>query len=687
MFKFILLLITLLISSSSCELVTPAEYLLKTNSLPADLNFMPSLSNGHLGYTVFGDAIFMNGVYNGAAGNSQRARIPNWLNIKAELCDRFGCAESEANVSRSYEMNLLGGYFSYKQHYPGLDLTLEQRSYAHRFYNRAVIYELLAKRHATAARTNSPQFIKLSSQPGNASSAIDFELINKGSSAAGDFRHLRGHTKVLEQQPFQTSAHELHLLFSEPLEQPLQLPWPTWQAELQHRIILSIDKQESVARKELQQLLQLEPAQLLSSHTQAWLQFWQQQFSIELLGDGALELSRIVNAGIFYLASSLPSLSSHQPNEFYYGLSPTGLARGNLEADYQGHNFWDTEIWMLPAVTQFDFEYAKQLLEYRFRHLEGARYNANLTGYKGARFPWESAYTGTEVTNPCCPVIAQQEIHVSPDISFALKKLFAQSKDWSWLCERAWPIAAEVADFLASRASCDESGSCHLLHVMGPDEDHENVDDNAYTNAVAKIALDFAVWTGEQCAQLGNRRRFESWRNLSQALLVLHDQQLNYHPQHLGYRRGDIVKQADTILLGYPLLYDTSATHRNDLDYYANVTRESGPAMTWSMFAINYLDTFDPRADDYFKRGYESYVRPEFKVWSETPRGYAGSANFLTGIGGFLQALLNGYGGLDFIIDDNQPTMLLRNTNVPPLIDQVTVKYINLGKLKCSWFL
>lgn len=124
----------------------------------------------------------------------------------------------------------------------------------------------------------------------------------------------------------------------------------------------------------------------------------------------------------------------------------------------------------------------------------------------------------------------------------------------------------------------------------------------------------------------------------------------------------------------------------HDLHYYANVTRESGPAMTWSMFAANYLATSeDWRATEYFTRGYQSYVRPEFKVWSETPIGYEGSANFLTGIGGFLQALIFGYGGINFARVNETLQLQLHDSHVPPNVEQVLIRYIRFAQSKCSW--
>ncbi|KAH8329102.1 hypothetical protein KR074_003860, partial [Drosophila pseudoananassae] len=659
------------------------------SSLPSDLNFMPTLGNGHLGYTVYGDAIFMNGVYNGAGGNSKRARIPNWLNITTQICDRFGCTTDEdvAVNGTSYEMNLRDGYFRSLTTFRSLGITLEQRTYPHRFYNRALVYEVVATRLTNReARVNSPQYLKLTQYPGSSSDAFQFVVVNNGSASSGDYRILRGQTEILEFEKFQPKQHEIFVVFSDSLEQPLQLEWPTWQDQLSHRIVITMDRQQSVAQKELQDVMQLSAKSLLLKHTESWNKFWDTEFSIQLRGDDVLELSQIVNAGIFYLASSLPSLETNQENEPFFGLSPTGLGRGNLEADYQGHNFWDTEIWMLPVVTQFGYEYGKQVLDYRTRKLEAAKYHAYASGYKGARFPWESAYTGTEVTNPCCPEVARQEIHISPDISFALQKFFAQSADFDWTCDKAWPIAAEVAEFLVSRAACEELKEvCHFLAVMGPDEDHPDVDDNVYTNAVAKIALDFAVWAGQMCGNTSTEL-FEKWTRVSNRLVILRDEELNYHPQHQGYVPNTTVKQADTILLGFPMNFDTSSTHLNDLKMYANVTRESGPAMTWSMFAANYLRTVEyTRAHEYFERGYKSYVRPEFKVWSETPIGYEGSANFLTGIGGFLQALLFGYGGLDFVRDGNKTNMIMSGSMTPPNVDEVEVNFIRYGATNCQW--
>lgn len=119
----------------------------------------------------------------------------------------------------------------------------------------------------------------------------------------------------------------------------------------------------------------------------------------------------------------------------------------------------------------------------------------------------------------------------------------------------------------------------------------------------------------------------------------------NYHPEYDGYR-GIEVKQADVILLGFPLMVNMSLdVRRNDLSFYEPRTNPRGPAMTKSMFAIGWLDVGDyTRAEKSFKESYINAKEP-FLVWTEGADG-GGAVNFITGAGGFLQSVLFGYGGL-----------------------------------------
>lgn len=111
---------------------------------------MPSLANGHLGFTVFGDAIYFNGVYNGEAGNSRRARLPNNLNLTIEIFSEHLRAYRQYQLPPTqYVMNLRDGYFQWQQNLSvslGDTVQIIQRIYAHRYFNRALIYDLSISR-------------------------------------------------------------------------------------------------------------------------------------------------------------------------------------------------------------------------------------------------------------------------------------------------------------------------------------------------------------------------------------------------------------------------------------------------------------------------------------------------------------------------------------------------------------
>lgn len=98
----------------------------------------------------------------------------------------------------------------------------------------------------------------------------------------------------------------------------------------------------------------------------------------------------------------------------------------------------------------------------------------------------------------------------------------------------------------------------------------------------------------------------------------MYDSNDNYHPQYEGYQQGTIIKQADTVLIGYPLLYNMSdSVKRNDLLIYENVTRQTGPAMTWHIHAISHIELNEiDKADVLLLKSYQNYIRPPFNVMS-----------------------------------------------------------------------
>jgi trehalose/maltose hydrolase-like predicted phosphorylase len=216
--------------------------------------------------------------------------------------------------------------------------------------------------------------------------------------------------------------------------------------------------------------------------------------------------------------------------------------------------------------------------------------------------------------------------------------------------------------------------------VTGPDENHPNVNNSAYVNAVAALSIQTAI---EVSNELGLPVP-ANWSAIAAGIRIHVDAATAVIPEYDGYVLGTRVKQADTIMLGYPLstwvhsfgdslpeLALNQTVQTATLDYYANYTSPGGPAMTWGLFAIGYLDRHQPAvALANFRRGYAN-AQPPFFVWTETPSG--GCVNFITGAGGFLQSVLNGYGGIRLMGD----TLLISPPPLPVNTTTLTLRGIN----------
>lgn len=169
------------------------------------------------------------------------------------------------------------------------------------------------------------------------------------------------------------------------------------------------------------------------------------------------------------------------------------------------------------------------------------------------------------------------------------------------------------------------------------------------------------------------------WDKIASAIRLLHDEALDYTPQHETFVPDTEIKQADTVLLGYPLMYPLPAsTLRNNLYIYGNMTREDGPGMTWAMHAIGHMDIGELPSDEMFYRSYDPYIRRPFYTWQEVVEPFVGVGNFITGAGGFLQLIMNGYGGIRLYSDH----MAIRQTMLPPKATKLTINGdINFKKL------
>jgi len=170
-------------------------------------------------------------------------------------------------------------------------------------------------------------------------------------------------------------------------------------------------------------------------------------------------------------------------------------ARGLTGDAYFGHVFWDTEIYLLPFYVAVWPQAARALLMYRYHTLPGARAKADAMGYKGALYAWESADTGEETTpervvglsgETIDILTGRMEHHISADVAYAVWQYWRLTADDDFFLRAGAEILLETARFWASRAVAEADGRRHIRHVIGPDEYHEDVDDSAFTNVMAR---------------------------------------------------------------------------------------------------------------------------------------------------------------------------------------------------------
>ncbi len=359
---------------------------------------------------------------------------------------------------------------------------------------------------------------------------------------------------------------------------------------------------------------------------------------------------------------------------------------------YRGHAFWDTEIFMLPLFTYTAPHIARNLLNYRHRNLPAARAKARGNGVEGAQFPWESADTGEEVTPSWLPHFADRnklvriwtgdiEIHISSDIAYAAHQYWLVTGDDAWFAEKGAELVLDTAKFWAARAEWNaEEERYEYRDVIGPDEYHEHVDNNAYTNRFAQWNLEtaFAVldWlrahAPDRAAALSAQldlgpERLAHWRDVIDRM-HLHVGEGGLIEQFDGYfRRQDvdlvaleprtrsvqeifgiegcnetqILKQPDVLMMQF-LLRDhyTDAQIRANYAYYNPRTDHTfGSSLGPSIQAIVACMMGDPDG------AYEHFIRAA-RADLRDVRGNARDGIHGASAAGTWQAVVFGFGGL-----------------------------------------
>jgi len=303
----------------------------------------------------------------------------------------------------------------------------------------------------------------------------------------------------------------------------------------------------ATAAKRLARAQELGPAALLAEQRRAWARRWDRA-DIEIVGDP--ELTLVVRFSLFHLLSSTARR----------GEAAVG-ARGLTGPAYAGHVFWDTDAFVLPVLAAVDPRATRAVLDYRIRRLGAARARATADGREGARFPWESAHDGSDVTPRWGPDhqgtrvpirTGDLEEHVTADVAWAAWRHAAWTGDWSFLTGPGYPLMVETARYWAGRVHWDDRERAHIDHVIGPDEYHEDVDDNAFTNVMARWNLRRAAELVERSGTDGREiEEVPAWRKAADGLVDGYDRTTGRYEQFAGYDRLEPVKVAD---LGTPPL-------------------------------------------------------------------------------------------------------------------------------------
>ena len=263
----------------------------------------------------------------------------------------------------------------------------------------------------------------------------------------------------------------------------------------------------------------------LAREQRAWLDDFWDRADVQVQGPGA-GVQQAIRWSLFQLAQVSAKLVG--------GIA----AKGVSGVGYSGHCFWDTEIFVLPFLIYVCPEAARLVLEHRYAMLPAARRRARTMSLRGALFPWRTI-NGEEASAYYPAGTAQY--HIDADVAYAVIQYVLVTGDWKFLQECGIDILVETAKMWADLGFTGQDGKFHIHQVTGPDEYSAVVDDNFYTNAMARFCLDqtATLWESLPKEVRESKRQQLSvgddepsrWRSIADAMTILWDEDLGVHPQ------------------------------------------------------------------------------------------------------------------------------------------------------------
>jgi trehalose/maltose hydrolase-like predicted phosphorylase len=413
---------------------------------------------------------------------------------------------------------------------------------------------------------------------------------------------------------------------------------------------------------------------VLASHEEAWIKRWQLS-DVEVDGDGKIQ--RALRFAIYHL------ISAANPDDEHVSIG----ARALTGDAYLGHVFWDTEIYLLPFYIFTWPEAARALLMYRYHTLPGARAKAAKFGYRGALYAWESTDTGEETTpekvidseGRLIPVLCGiEEHHISADIAYAVWQYCQATLDDEFFLAAGAEILIETARFWASRARLEGDGHYHIRGVIGPDEYHETINDNAYTNVMAAWNIERGLETivilrerwPDRCQVMLARLELsegelERWTEVANRLVRGQDPQTGMIEQFAGYfgledidvaayssrtapmdvvlgrartAASQVIKQADVVALFalLPDLYDERTKKRNFSYYEARCGHGSTLSPALHALVAARLEALELA---------ERYLHQTADIDLDSPTVSSAGGVHIAALGGLWMAIIIGFAG------------------------------------------
>ncbi|CAF3616798.1 unnamed protein product [Adineta steineri] len=659
--------------------------------------FLPEIANGYLGTVAMSASLFQSGLFIGKCGNIGKARLPSPIggSIVTGQLIASGLHFEKAMFTRRYDMN---------------DSIVEHRVYISRTLKSVMVVEfsLISSPSKSVTFSYSSTFDPLNQThnpeiicTGGGGVEIDVEFtfnsklstssvyVYEGVLLSRDDRNRSIYITICTQQSnetLQTITLSSSIQLISTLASSIDFgPDPIDQMTVTLEAINRFD--EAITKRNV----------LFQEHVHAWKKLWKSGIDIEPLEDHPFVLPKIImdtdknheNDTVITTFSRSLDIAQHINSSMYYLLSssrddwPYGISPGGLASQsYSGAIFFDMDWYMMPALLPFYPSHAANILRFRYNSLEESKNIAKSFGYNGSMFAWTASYFGRP--QGCCDGKGGWENcieqHITGDVAVAVQMYYYATKDKLWLQNIGWPLLRDIARFWSSRITKTNNITYSINGIMPVDEWCDNtqskcgdigVNNAIQTNAVAVVSLIFA-------AEVGNMFGFDvdsEWIQTAKKLKINFNFTTQTHiqwdnavapssPRTYVCPEGKLSTlflsnhyfSEDVLYLTYPMNFNvTPEIIRNDAETFIPITCQENAGMTGPIHSIVWLLLNETlKAEGEFNRSLQActygefHVRNEVDIHEDIIGGHGFNTHFLTGDGGFIQAVMMGYAGLRY---------------------------------------